>query len=52
VAVDRLLAGHGREGRVPELWDGRAAERIVNVLLHVPPQTEQPGNREAHAAVA
>jgi UDP-N-acetylglucosamine 2-epimerase (non-hydrolysing) len=51
-AVDLVLAGHGREGRVPELWDGRAAERIVHVLLHVPAQTELPGNREAHAAVA
>ncbi|MCL2524241.1 MAG: UDP-N-acetylglucosamine 2-epimerase (non-hydrolyzing) [Betaproteobacteria bacterium] len=23
------LAGHGKSGRVPELWDGRAAERIA-----------------------
>jgi UDP-N-acetylglucosamine 2-epimerase (non-hydrolysing) len=28
-AVDAVLAGHGKRGRVPELWDGRAAERIV-----------------------
>jgi UDP-N-acetylglucosamine 2-epimerase (non-hydrolysing) len=31
-AVDAVLAGQGKEGSVPELWDGRAAERIVAVL--------------------
>ena len=30
--VDKILAGHGKAGRVPENWDGRAAERIVDVL--------------------
>ena len=28
-AVDEILAGKGKRGRVPEMWDGRAAERIV-----------------------
>ncbi len=28
-AVDQILAGKGKRGRVPELWDGRAAERIA-----------------------
>jgi UDP-N-acetylglucosamine 2-epimerase (non-hydrolysing) len=28
-AVDDILAGGGKRGRVPEFWDGRAAERIV-----------------------
>ena len=28
-AVEEILAGSGKRGRVPELWDGRAAERIV-----------------------
>jgi UDP-N-acetylglucosamine 2-epimerase (non-hydrolysing) len=27
-----ILGGKDRTGRVPELWDGRAAERIVRVL--------------------
>lgn len=27
--VDDILAGRGKSGRVPELWDGRAAERIA-----------------------
>jgi UDP-N-acetylglucosamine 2-epimerase (non-hydrolysing) len=31
-AVDELLAGRGPVGCVPELWDGRAAERILSVL--------------------
>ena len=35
-ATDEILAGHGRNGRVPELWDGHAAERIVAVLAGTP----------------
>jgi UDP-N-acetylglucosamine 2-epimerase (non-hydrolysing) len=31
--VDKVLAGHGKAGRVPENWDGRAAERIVQVMM-------------------
>mgnify|MGYP001199845555 CR=1 FL=1 len=27
--VDEILAGGGKRGRVPEYWDGRAAERIA-----------------------
>jgi UDP-N-acetylglucosamine 2-epimerase (non-hydrolysing) len=27
--VDDILAGRGKRGRVPEFWDGRAAERIA-----------------------
>ncbi len=32
--VDGLLAGGGKRGRVPELWDGHAAERIAADLAH------------------
>lgn len=28
----KVLRGEGKEGRRPELWDGRAAERIVEIL--------------------
>ncbi len=28
-AVDTVLANGGKRGRVPELWDGRASERIA-----------------------
>jgi len=30
-----ILDGKGKAGRVPELWDGQAAERIVSVLVEV-----------------
>ena len=30
-AVDAILRDGGKRGRVPELWDGRAAERIVDL---------------------
>ncbi len=29
----KILAGQGKKGRVPKLWDGRAAKRIVEKLL-------------------
>ena len=32
VEVRRILAGEGKQGRIPELWDGRAAERIAAIL--------------------
>jgi UDP-N-acetylglucosamine 2-epimerase (non-hydrolysing) len=32
-AVEEILAGRGKRGRVPELWDGRAAERIAADLV-------------------
>ena len=28
----KVLNGHGKHGRTPELWDGRAAERIIEIL--------------------
>jgi UDP-N-acetylglucosamine 2-epimerase (non-hydrolysing) len=28
----QILAGHARKGRIPDQWDGRAAERIVATL--------------------
>jgi UDP-N-acetylglucosamine 2-epimerase (non-hydrolysing) len=31
--VDDILSGRGKRGRVPELWDGRAAERIAADLF-------------------
>ena len=27
-----VLDGKGQAGRVPKLWDGRAAERIIEIL--------------------
>ncbi len=31
-AAEAVLSGHGKTGRRPQLWDGRAAERIVATL--------------------
>ena len=31
-ALDRLYAGEWKKGAIPELWDGHAAERIVEIL--------------------
>jgi len=31
--VTHILEGRGKRGRVPELWDGRAAERIAADLV-------------------
>jgi UDP-N-acetylglucosamine 2-epimerase (non-hydrolysing) len=36
-AAQNILAGKGKPGRIPPLWDGHAAERIVDVLLKNPP---------------
>jgi UDP-N-acetylglucosamine 2-epimerase (non-hydrolysing) len=30
--VNRVLAGKGKQGRRPALWDGKAAERTVEIL--------------------
>lgn len=32
-AAQDILAGKGKSGRIPPLWDGHAAERIVGILL-------------------
>jgi UDP-N-acetylglucosamine 2-epimerase (non-hydrolysing) len=33
LCVDEILAGGGKRGRVPELWDGHASERIAAHLV-------------------
>ncbi len=34
-ALDKLFAGNWKKGSIPELWDGKAAERIVNHLIEI-----------------
>jgi UDP-N-acetylglucosamine 2-epimerase (non-hydrolysing) len=36
-AAQDVLAGKGKSGRIPPLWDGHAAERIVEILLRTLP---------------
>ncbi len=28
-----ILDGKGKTGKIPELWDGKASQRILNILL-------------------
>jgi UDP-N-acetylglucosamine 2-epimerase (non-hydrolysing) len=37
-AATEALAGKGKTGRVPELWDGRTAESIVDILTRELPE--------------
>ena len=39
-AAREVLSGQAKIGRVPQFWDGRAAERIVEILLREVGQTE------------
>lgn len=32
--VDQILAGRGKGGRIPPLWDGSASERIADLVLN------------------
>jgi len=37
-AASDILAGKAKTGRVPELWDGKAAQRIVDIILREVPR--------------
>ena len=41
-AARDVLAGKGKTGRIPPLWDGHAAGRIVEILLRLVPQPKAP----------
>ena len=32
-ALDKLFSGEWKKGGIPELWDGHAAERIINIIV-------------------
>ena len=34
-ALDKLFAGEWKKGAIPELWDGHAAERIIEILARL-----------------
>jgi UDP-N-acetylglucosamine 2-epimerase (non-hydrolysing) len=34
-AIDRLLQGRWKKGRIPDLWDGKASERIVDHFIEL-----------------
>lgn len=33
-AMEKIMKGEWKEGRLPEMWDGRTAERIISTLLN------------------
>ena len=35
LALNKLLSENWKKGGTPELWDGKAAERIVNHLIEI-----------------
>jgi len=35
-AIEDFKNGRSKKGRIPKLWDGKASERIVNILLGRP----------------
>lgn len=41
-AARDVLAGKGKTGRIPPLWDGQAARRIVEILLRQAPRQKAP----------
>ena len=36
IAAHDVLAGKSKKGYIPELWDGKAADRIVNFIIRFP----------------
>jgi UDP-N-acetylglucosamine 2-epimerase (non-hydrolysing) len=34
--LSKILAGNAKRGTIPPLWDGRASERIADVIVHWP----------------
>ena len=43
VATEReMLAGKGKAGKIPPLWDGQAAGRIFEILLRQVPREKAP----------
>jgi UDP-N-acetylglucosamine 2-epimerase (non-hydrolysing) len=44
--LDEVISGDLRDGRIPELWDGQAAERILHVLRNGSAGFPQPLQRE------
>jgi len=41
-AAREVLAGNGKSGRIPPLWDGHAARRVVEILLRLVPRKKHP----------
>lgn len=33
-AMEKLFSGNWKKGKIPELWDGKTSERIVNIIIN------------------
>jgi UDP-N-acetylglucosamine 2-epimerase (non-hydrolysing) len=42
----RILNGKCKKGKIPKLWDGKASERIVNILLGQQMKLKAKGSKE------
>ena len=42
----KILNGNGKKGIIPKLWDGKASERIVNILLGRQMKLKAKGSKE------
>jgi UDP-N-acetylglucosamine 2-epimerase (non-hydrolysing) len=42
----KILDGKGKKGKIPQLWDGKVAERIVNILLGQQMKLKAKGSKE------
>jgi len=42
LAFEVFKNGGFKKGRIPQYWDGKAAERIVNILLGRPDEAFKP----------
>lgn len=34
LAMEKLFSGNWKKGKIPELWDGKTSERIVNIIIN------------------
>jgi UDP-N-acetylglucosamine 2-epimerase (non-hydrolysing) len=39
--LSKILSGNAKRGTIPPLWDGRASERIADLVVHGPVQTAE-----------
>jgi hypothetical protein len=42
----RILNGKCKKGKIPKLWDGKASERIVSILLGQQMKLKTKGSKE------
>jgi len=46
--VSEILDGRGKTGKIPELWDGKAAKRIVQIIENIAQRRRGAKNRISH----